>query len=119
MKKEVYKKIEKLERRRKKIEKLYKSKYESLFNDLCPLGQKAKSFNIEETADFVLIELDISKATNKLYIKTIVKSGKTAFCSCIINIKTTFNKLYAKIQFFISKFIAFQLMRVYNKLNRQ
>ncbi len=70
IKKEVYKKIEKLEKRRKKIEKLYKSKYESLFNDLCPLGQIAKSFNIEETADFVLIELDISKATNKLYIKT-------------------------------------------------
>ena len=57
IRREIYKKIDKLERRRKKLEKLYKSKYEASFNEWCPIGQipsgKAKYFNLEETPDFV------------------------------------------------------------------
>lgn len=51
-------------------------------------------------------------------LKQLRKAVKQLFYFCIINIKIVFNKLYAKIQFFISKFIAFQLMRVYNKLKQ-
>ena len=74
IRREIYKKIDKLERRRKKLEKLYKSKYEASFNEWCPIGQipsgKAKYFNLEETPDFVLVELELSTSINKMYIKT-------------------------------------------------
>ena len=31
---------------------------------------KAKYFNLEETPDFVLVELELSTSINKMYIKT-------------------------------------------------
>lgn len=74
IRKEIFKKIEKLERRRKKLEKLYKNKYELLFNDFCPITstnpQNQGNIILEDTTDFVIVELDLSNSINKMFLKT-------------------------------------------------
>jgi hypothetical protein len=76
LKKEINAKIDKIERRRKKLEKKYTSKYELLFhlfspqNNLQYTKQIQKPSNLEEVEDFVIIVMDFFNGTNKLILKT-------------------------------------------------
>ena len=75
IRKEIAKRIDKLERRKKKLEKNYNNKYEALFNEFVPLptAKKQKSNKpivLEDTQDFVIIELDLSNAISKVFLKT-------------------------------------------------
>ena len=57
IRREIYKKIDKLERRRKKLEKLYKSKYEASFNEWCPIGNskwKSEIFQFRRNTRFCI-----------------------------------------------------------------
>ena len=76
IKKEIKVKIDKIERRKKKLEKKYTSKYELLFhlfspqNNLQYTKQIQKPSNLEEVEDFVIIVMDFFNGTNKLILKT-------------------------------------------------
>lgn len=74
IRKEIFKRIDKLERRRKKLEKLYKNKYEILFNTFCPIAQTGPQNQaiiiLEDTTDFVIVELDLSNSISKMFLKT-------------------------------------------------
>ena len=76
LKKEINVKIDKIERRRKKLEKKYTSKYELLFNIFSPQinlqnkNEIQKPSNLEEIEDFVIIVMDFFNGTNKLILKT-------------------------------------------------
>ena len=66
--------ISKIENRKMKLEKKYKTKYEELFNTIVPekegnAEQKAKDYSLEGIQDFIVIELDVSNMINKLYMK--------------------------------------------------
>ena len=76
LKKEINIKIDKIDRRRKKLQKKYTSKYELLFKIYSPelnlpnQNEIQKPTNLEEVDDFVIIVMDFFNGTNKLVLKT-------------------------------------------------
>ena len=77
IKKEIQKHITKIENRRKKLEKLYKTKYETLFEDLIPSDttkalspEQQRIFMLEDISDFIVVELELHSKINKLCDKT-------------------------------------------------
>ena len=74
LKKTINSRIDKIERRRKKLQKKYTSKYEILFRTFSPEINSSKILekpsNLDDIEDFVIIIMDFYNATNKLVLKT-------------------------------------------------
>ena len=97
IKKEIQKHITKIENRRKKLEKLYKTKYETLFEDLIPSDttkalspEQQRIFMLEDISDFIIIEIELHSKINKMCDKT-----KT-FLTDLKVLATNMNELFVK-----------------------
>ena len=67
IKKEIMKRITKIENRRKKLEKLYKSKYEILFDELITFNNTDQNglAMYEDISDFIVIDLELGAKVNR------------------------------------------------------
>lgn len=71
LQKEINKRIGKIEYRRKKLQKLYTANYEQLLKTIEDAKESAAFLNsMEETPDFILVELDFRAYIFKMYSKT-------------------------------------------------
>ena len=97
IKKEIMKRISKVENRRKKLEKLYKSKYEVLFEELVT-SETNKNISsdqrglamFEDISDFIVIDLELGAKVNKMYQKT------NAFLMDLKDLAKNMNLLFIK-----------------------
>ena len=92
IKKEIMKRITKIENRRKKLEKLYKSKYEILFDELITFNNTDQNglAMYEDISDFIVIDLELGAKVNKMYQKT------NAFLTDLKDLAKNMNVLFIK-----------------------
>jgi hypothetical protein len=92
IKKEIMKRITKIENRRKKLEKLYKSKYEILFDELITFNNTDQNglAMYEDISDFIVIDLELGAKVNKMYQKT------NAFLMDLKDLAKNMNVLFIK-----------------------
>ena len=91
IKKEIMKRVSKIENRRKKLEKLYKSKYEVLFEELVSSDTSSDQNRLamfEDITDFIVVDLELGTKVNKMYQKT------NAFLTDLKDLAKNMNSLF-------------------------